>query len=167
MPRFFRRLRSPRVRQLAHEIYRTARLLWWHLTCPSVTLKYSYESMPAYISIDGSGQPYRDGWTTILRADPCVYCGTYFQGITGATVDHITPKSAGGTDHWINLSGACKTCNSQKGSMSLLMFLVQRDTARRNALKSRALHASILERSAANKARCAANAAWVQSLRVE
>ncbi len=42
----------------------------------------------------------------------CQYCGTR-QGMM--TVDHVIPKSRGGTDAWGNLTCACKACNDKKG----------------------------------------------------
>lgn len=59
-------------------------------------------------------------WNTVLRRDPCAYCGIARSG----TVDHIVPKSKGGANHWSNLSGACHTCNNGKADTSLLRFLL-------------------------------------------
>lgn len=44
----------------------------------------------------------RDAWT-------CGYCGR-----PATTVDHVTPKSRGGTDDEANLIAACLSCNSGK-----------------------------------------------------
>lgn len=41
----------------------------------------------------------------------CGYCGG-----EATEADHIIPKSAGGKDDLANLVGACKPCNSRKGS---------------------------------------------------
>lgn len=51
----------------------------------------------------------------ILRRDGyrCQYCGTYS---TNLTVDHIIPKSRGGSDTWENLVAACISCNNKKGN---------------------------------------------------
>jgi len=50
----------------------------------------------------------------ILRRDnhKCVYCG---RGDLPFTIDHIIPKSKGGSDSWDNLVTACLTCNNKKG----------------------------------------------------
>lgn len=66
----------------------------------------------------GSGS----GYFGVLLADPCVYCGDR----RGLTVDHIDPSSSGGADEWANLVGACQECNSQKGKMRLLRYLLAR-----------------------------------------
>ena len=40
----------------------------------------------------------------------CVYCGSGHQ----LTLDHVRPKSKGGTDSWENLVTACASCNNSK-----------------------------------------------------
>lgn len=45
----------------------------------------------------------------------CQYCGIDLCDKT-ATVDHITPKSKGGSTSWTNLVTACKDCNLYKGN---------------------------------------------------
>lgn len=50
----------------------------------------------------------------------CTYCGGT-QESTGAHLhlDHLTPKSAGGTDEATNLVLACRSCNSARKDMPL------------------------------------------------
>ena len=50
----------------------------------------------------------------IMRRDgyQCQYCG---RSEANLTVDHIIPKSRGGTDCWENLVTACVECNNKKG----------------------------------------------------
>lgn len=43
----------------------------------------------------------------------CIYCGDEFDFLT---CDHIVPKTKGGSTSHHNLSPACITCNSRKGS---------------------------------------------------
>ncbi|MBI5326120.1 MAG: HNH endonuclease [Ignavibacteriae bacterium] len=49
----------------------------------------------------------------ILKRDGfrCQYCGTKSHELT---IDHIIPKSRGGSDSWDNLVSACKSCNNKK-----------------------------------------------------
>jgi 5-methylcytosine-specific restriction endonuclease McrA len=52
---------------------------------------------------------HRDGWA-------CVYCGRGLVGphrVTGSglTLDHLTPRSQGGSNHETNLVTACGACN--------------------------------------------------------
>jgi 5-methylcytosine-specific restriction endonuclease McrA len=51
----------------------------------------------------------RDHWT-------CQYCGTgRGTGHTGLTVDHVIPRSKGGTSSWDNIVTCCAPCNRRKG----------------------------------------------------
>ncbi len=152
MRRFFRRLRSEYVRSRLRDIWRL-------LTCPPVALIYRYGE-PTYISIDGHSGPTFKRYTDILRSDPCSYCG-----LPGpSTIDHVMPKSRGGKDYWENFSSACKHCNMDKAAMPLLMYLMRRDEPRRRAARENSIKIAVANRAAANKARCAANAAFVRSL---
>ncbi|MBW3609251.1 MAG: HNH endonuclease [Actinobacteria bacterium] len=45
----------------------------------------------------------RDGWT-------CQYCGSR----ANLTVDHVIPRSRGGTHTWENVVAACRPCNMRK-----------------------------------------------------
>jgi 5-methylcytosine-specific restriction endonuclease McrA len=47
----------------------------------------------------------RDGWT-------CQYCGTARGTLT---VDHVIPRSKGGTSGWDNIVTCCAPCNRRKG----------------------------------------------------
>ncbi len=51
--------------------------------------------------------------TRILERDGrrCGYCGG-----TATTIDHILPRSRGGTDSWRNTVAACGSCNQRKGN---------------------------------------------------
>ena len=57
-------------------------------------------------------------YADVLRADPCCYCGAPCEHI-----DHITPVTIGGTNHWTNLTAACAACNSRKQDTAMLEFL--------------------------------------------
>ena len=46
----------------------------------------------------------RDGWT-------CQYCGSR----ANLTVDHVIPRSKGGTSTWENIVASCAPCNRRKG----------------------------------------------------
>jgi 5-methylcytosine-specific restriction endonuclease McrA len=47
----------------------------------------------------------RDEWT-------CQYCGSR----SNLTVDHVIPKSKGGSSSWDNIVASCAPCNRRKGS---------------------------------------------------
>ena len=61
----------------------------------------------------GSTYRWRKMRAAILTRDRgiCAYCGA-----PATTVDHVNPRSAGGTDHPQNLVAACQTCNRSKGA---------------------------------------------------
>jgi 5-methylcytosine-specific restriction endonuclease McrA len=61
------------------------------------------------------------GWATVLRHDPCAYCG----GPSGE-IDHIDPVTAGGDGNPDNLTAACRSCNASKYNKPLLRFLLDR-----------------------------------------
>ncbi|MGL5083266.1 MAG: HNH endonuclease [Microcoleaceae cyanobacterium] len=50
----------------------------------------------------------------ILRRDhhKCQYCGT----TKHLTIDHVMPRSRGGTHTWDNVVAACERCNAHKGN---------------------------------------------------
>ena len=47
----------------------------------------------------------RDSWT-------CQYCGSR----SNLTVDHVVPRSKGGTSSWENIVASCAPCNRRKGN---------------------------------------------------
>lgn len=47
----------------------------------------------------------------------CCYCERVFDNKLKRTVEHIIPKSKGGTNELCNLSYACWECNSLRGNM--------------------------------------------------
>jgi 5-methylcytosine-specific restriction endonuclease McrA len=53
----------------------------------------------------------------LLRRDGhrCQYCGSAKQ----LTIDHVIPRSKGGTHTWDNVTIACETCNHKKGDKYL------------------------------------------------
>ena len=71
----------------------------------------------------------------------CAYCGAKAQEI-----DHIVPRSKGGTNSVNNLTATCRTCNEKKSNLSLKEFgkLVGKDFSK---LEPKALpkHASIVQ----------------------
>ena len=51
----------------------------------------------------------RDGWQ-------CAYCGS---GSNRLTLDHVVPRSRGGTSVWENVVTSCAPCNHRKGDRLL------------------------------------------------
>ena len=50
----------------------------------------------------------RDDWT-------CQYCGSR----SNLTVDHVIPRSKGGSSDWENIVASCAPCNRRKGNLLL------------------------------------------------
>ena len=57
-----------------------------------------------------------------LYGNNCAYCGLPLDSLT-MHIDHIIPKSQGGTDEIDNLTPCCPMCNLAKGTMSADMYL--------------------------------------------
>jgi len=70
---------------------------------------------------------YRDEEAFIGK---CIHCGATLvvslngEPVSSATIEHIMPRTHGGTDDLANLALACARCNAQKG--------VRHDTRRKN-----------------------------------
>lgn len=58
--------------------------------------------------------------TNLLKRDDytCQYCGKKDKG-GKLTIDHVVPRSRGGTTHWKNCVIACSPCNKRKGNRLL------------------------------------------------
>ncbi len=65
-------------------------------------------------------------WERVLRKDACAYCPLRPWRKLRGTLDHIHPRSDGGNNNTGNIVGACPACNNEKGSRSLLLFLLHR-----------------------------------------
>jgi len=61
----------------------------------------------------------------------CAYCG---QTDVPLEIDHIHPRSKGGTDRVSNLTLACHGCNQKKGSMDISEFLAKKPEALKRIL---------------------------------
>lgn len=56
----------------------------------------------------------------------CLVCAEPLMGRPGrATLDHVVPRSRGGTHHESNLFTCCRSCNSRRQQMPLRTFLRQ------------------------------------------
>jgi 5-methylcytosine-specific restriction endonuclease McrA len=89
----------------------------WEVRSPSVVLQ-----VPEHIRLT-SGNPERQ-WKVppvnrreVFRRDhhACQYCGSTKR----LTLDHVIPRSKGGTHTWNNVVAACEKCNSSKGDRLL------------------------------------------------
>lgn len=75
------------------------------------------------VVVQGTGKPTTNRQRAVLRDQRrCRYCGvqTWSPGAGGfppdmLTIDHVRPRSKGGTNELSNLVVACRACNHQKG----------------------------------------------------
>jgi 5-methylcytosine-specific restriction endonuclease McrA len=77
------------------------------LRAPEVIVLANYDRLPsAAVSFSRRNLFKRDHWT-------CQYCGVQ-PGADELTIDHVVPRSQGGTSTWENCVLACVTCNKRK-----------------------------------------------------
>jgi 5-methylcytosine-specific restriction endonuclease McrA len=77
------------------------------LRAPEVIVLSNYDRLPsAAVSFSRRNLFKRDHWT-------CQYCGLQ-PGADELTIDHVVPRSQGGTSTWENCVLACVTCNKRK-----------------------------------------------------
>lgn len=87
--------------------------IFWEIRSPNLILQ-----VPAYIrlKIQGAERIWKIppvNRREVLRRDKsqCQYCGSRKH----LTLDHVIPRSKGGTHTWDNVVTACTDCNSRKG----------------------------------------------------
>ena len=77
------------------------------LRVPEVIALTDYDRLPsAAVTFSRRNMFKRDHWT-------CQYCGAQ-PGSDELTIDHVVPRSQGGTSTWENCVLACVTCNKRK-----------------------------------------------------
>ena len=69
--------------------------------------RYVRVPYPAQVPLSRRAVFHRDGST-------CVYCGG-----SATSIDHVVPRSRGGTHTWDNVVAACRRCNHTKADRSL------------------------------------------------
>ena len=90
----------------AEQIEHNGKLIYTNLPVPTVIRLRSYVKIPyKEISLSRRNLLHRDNYT-------CQYCGDRRHDLT---IDHIVPRSKGGTDSWENVVAACLKCNVKKG----------------------------------------------------
>ena len=82
-----------------------------HFPCPTVIRLNRYIKIPRWGVVPFSKK-------NVLRRDrkSCQYCGAVDVELT---IDHIIPRSVGGSSHWLNVVAACRRCNSKKSNRTL------------------------------------------------
>lgn len=76
-----------------------------------------------YLSGDVKMAPLtEDEKTKIAHATTCCYCGSKAK----LTLDHLIPQLKGGPHTADNITYACRSCNSSKGSKDMVLWLVSK-----------------------------------------
>jgi 5-methylcytosine-specific restriction endonuclease McrA len=95
---------AKRVPAAGSPCIRSARL---KLPVPEVIALAAYDRLPSTsISFSRRNVAKRDHYT-------CQYCGAQ-PGAEAITIDHVNPRSQGGTSTWTNCVAACEPCNARK-----------------------------------------------------
>jgi len=132
-PRFENRCRPagwlpPSLRSRVGNVYQWARRLqrWVPLTALAVeTVRFDLQKI---VNPEISGVEYQRGelagyevreYLLEKFGRTCVYCGA--ENIP-LEIEHLTPKSRGGSDRVSNLAMACRPCNQAKGSQTATEF---------------------------------------------
>lgn len=69
------------------------------------------------------GEPYLSWWLVVLRRSPCGFCGRPSRPTRTNTVEHVRPRSRGGSDRDTNLGTSCRECNKRRGTMGVVTFM--------------------------------------------
>jgi len=79
------------------------------LVVPRVIRSLTYEKYPKRtIKLTRRNIYFRDHNT-------CQYCGKKFHKLENLNIDHVIPRSQGGTTTWENVVCSCFSCNTKKG----------------------------------------------------
>ena len=81
---------------------------------PSITMKIpAVVALKKYHKIPDTHIP-KTRYNFYLRDKfTCQYCGDHFP-VSELTLDHVFPKSLGGSNDWDNLTTCCVSCNTEK-----------------------------------------------------
>lgn len=73
--------------------------------------------LPNYLRKQTHNRKMKYSRSAVFKRDRnvCQYCAKSFKK-NELTVDHIVPRSQGGRSTWMNITTACKSCNSKKAN---------------------------------------------------
>jgi len=84
----------------------------YKIAVPDLIVLTKYDRLPKKdVKFSRENVFHRDKFT-------CQYCGQHFKHNI-LTIDHIIPKSRGGTNKWDNVVTCCYSCNERKADKSL------------------------------------------------
>lgn len=65
---------------------------------------------------------------TVLAQKECTYCGKQIKDQSERTLDHVTPIQYGGTNSFDNITMACRSCNSAKNDLPIILLFMRQET---------------------------------------
>lgn len=84
---------------------------------PSIIMTTKYIKWPRTVKFNRYNLYLRDDFTCQLQiTSRCSRAYGKNHEVSELTLDHINPRSKGGSNSWMNLVTACGTCNSHKGN---------------------------------------------------
>ena len=135
------------IKWTVRKYWRTIRGNHWRFATPHQELLPLYGETPArrHIKVQGTRTPYDGDWlywsnrrgkhplvprkvTTLLKKQrgKCSFCGLFFTFNDRMEIDHVIPKTLGGTNQWDNLQLLHRHCHDTKTKedMKLMKSLV-------------------------------------------
>lgn len=105
------------ISERAEPLYLEETKLVWELRSPSITIEVPYHIRLKVTTSERLWKLPSVSRRELLRRDShrCQYCGSS----RDLTIDHLIPRSKGGTHTWDNVVIACETCNHKKGDKYL------------------------------------------------
>lgn len=91
----------------AEQVEHNGKVIYTNFHVPTVIRLRNYIKIPhKEIPLTRKNLMYRDHYS-------CQYCGVKSVSLT---IDHVIPRSKGGTDSWDNVVACCQSCNVKKGN---------------------------------------------------
>ena len=91
----------------AEQVEHNGKVIYANFNIPTVIRLRKYIKIPyKEIPLTRKNLMYRDHFS-------CQYCGVKTNALT---IDHVIPKSRGGSDNWENVVASCQKCNVKKGN---------------------------------------------------
>lgn len=112
---------SPKAVELVVERIKKSKGLFWEII-PRADIPMRTDVGPELTALEKKAHK---GALFALQDQKCNGCKTWFGRLEDFEMDHITPKSLGGTDHKENFQLLCGNCNRKKGKKRQETFMAE------------------------------------------
>ena len=112
---------SPKAVELVVERIKKSKGLFWEIM-PRADIPTRTDIGPELTPLEKKAHK---GALFALQEQKCNGCKTWFGRLEDFEMDHITPKSLGGTDHKENFQLLCGNCNRKKGKKRQEIFMAE------------------------------------------